>query len=88
MIIGTLAGGMAHDFNNILQAIFGCTEILLMEKDAEHPDYNKLRTINKSAQKAGNLTKRLMVFSRKMETEFVSIDLNHVLDQGLEQNVT
>lgn len=79
--VGILAGGIAHDFNNNLQAIFGCTEILLMGKDESHPDYSKLRAIEKAIQRAGNLTRRLLVFSRKMETNFIPVDLNHEVDQ-------
>jgi len=81
--IGTLAGGIAHDFNNNLQAIFGCTEILLMGKDPTHPDYSKLETIEKSAQRASNLTRRLLVFGREMKNRFEPVDLNNEVDQVL-----
>jgi len=79
--IGTLAGGIAHDFNNNLQGIFACTEILLMGKDKSHRDYEKLKTIEKSAERASNLTKGLLVFGRKMENKFEPVDLNHEVRQ-------
>lgn len=79
--VGTLAGGIAHDFNNNLQGIFACTEILLMGKDKDHPDYEKLKTIERSAERAGNLTKRLLVFGRKMENKFEPVDLNNEVRQ-------
>jgi two-component system, cell cycle sensor histidine kinase and response regulator CckA len=79
--VGTLAGGIAHDFNNNLQGIFACTEILLMGKDKNHSDYSKLKTIEKSVERAGNLTKRLLVFGRKMENKFEPVDLNHEIKQ-------
>ena len=79
--VGTLAGGIAHDFNNNLQGIFACTEILLMGKDKNHPDYEKLKTIEKSAERAGNLTRRLLVFGRKMENRFEPVDLNNEVRQ-------
>ena len=79
--IGTLAGGIAHDFNNSLQAIFSCTEILLMSKNQDDPDYSKLKTIEKAIQRAGKLTKRLLIFGRKMENETRPVDLNQEIDQ-------
>ncbi len=74
--IGTLAGGIAHDFNNILQAISGYSQILLMGKDTDDPDYVKLEAIEQSAQKASELTKQLLVFSRKMQSQLRHMDLN------------
>jgi len=79
--IGTLAGGIAHDFNNNLQGILACAEILLMGKNKDHPDYAKLKTIEKSAERASNLTKRLLVFGRKMDNKFEPVDLNHEVRQ-------
>ncbi len=79
--IGTLAGGIAHDFNNILQAIFGYTQILLMGKEPSNPDYEKLEAIEKSAQRASDLTKRLLIFSRKVESKLRPMDLNNEIEQ-------
>jgi two-component system, cell cycle sensor histidine kinase and response regulator CckA len=79
--VGTLAGGIAHDFNNNLQGIYACTEILLMGKEEDHPDFSKLKTIEKSAERAGNLTKQLLVFGRKVENKFEPVDLNHEIRQ-------
>lgn len=79
--IGTLAGGIAHDFNNILQAIFGYTQIMLLTKDQEDPEYNKLQAIENSAQKASELTKRLLLFSRKAESVLKPVDLNQEVIQ-------
>ena len=74
--IGTLAGGIAHDFNNILQAIQGYTQLLLMSRPAEDKDAQKLVAIQNAAQRASNLTRRLLIFSRKMESELKVINLN------------
>jgi PAS domain S-box-containing protein len=79
--VGTLAGGIAHDFNNILQAISGYTQILLMGKEADNPDYEKLEAIEKSAQRASDLTKQLLIFSRKVESKLRPIDLNKETEQ-------
>ncbi|MBW2333696.1 MAG: PAS domain S-box protein [Deltaproteobacteria bacterium] len=79
--IGTLAGGIAHDFNNILQAIFGYTEILLIGKGADNPDHEKLEAIETSAQRASDLTKQLLIFSRKVESKLRPMDLNKETEQ-------
>ncbi|MFH1350135.1 MAG: PAS domain S-box protein [Pseudomonadota bacterium] len=79
--VGTLAGGIAHDFNNILQAIYGYTQILLMTKDPSDPDFKNLEAIDRSAQRASELTKRLLIFSRKIETMLMPLDLNQEVVQ-------
>ncbi len=79
--IGTLAGGIAHDFNNSLQAIFGCTEMLLLGKKENDPEFSKLTTIERAIQRASKLTKRLLIFGRKMENETQPVNLNHEIDQ-------
>lgn len=73
--IGTMAGGIAHDFNNILQAIFGYTQILLMKGKAEDPGHKYLKGIEKSVQRASDLTKRLLIFSRKVKSQLRPMDL-------------
>lgn len=82
--IGTLAGGIAHDFNNILQAIFGYTQIMLMKKVPKDPEYSKLKGIENSAHKASELTKRLLLFSRKAESVLRPVDLNQEVIQVVE----
>ena len=79
--IGTLAGGIAHDFNNILQAIIGYTQIILMGKESGDHDYEKLEAIEKSAQRASELTKRLLIFGRKVESQLKPLDLNQEVVQ-------
>jgi len=79
--IGTLAGGIAHDFNNILQAISGYTQLLMMKKGEGHPDYDKLTAIERSARRASELTERLLIFGRKVESRLRPVDLNHEVDQ-------
>lgn len=79
--IGTLAGGIAHDFNNILQAIIGYTQILLLGKGKSDPDFSKLEAIELSAQRATDLTQRLLIFSRKVESRLKPIDLNQNIVQ-------
>lgn len=75
--VGTLAGGVAHDFNNILQAINGYTQILLTNKTENDPDYTKLMGIQIAGEKATQLVRQLLIFSRKVEAERKVIDINH-----------
>jgi PAS domain S-box-containing protein len=77
--IGRLAGGVAHDYNNILQSIQSCTQLLLMTKMKDDPDYSKLKQIEKSTLRASQLTKQLLAFSRKAEARLRSLNINEVL---------
>jgi PAS domain S-box-containing protein len=77
--IGTLAGGVAHDFNNILQAITGYTELLLLKQKTDEPENKDLQAIKESAQRASKLVKQLLVFSRKMDNKYEAIQLNEVI---------
>jgi len=79
--IGTLAGGVAHDFNNLLQIALGYSELLLVGKHPDHPDYRNLHTINASAKRGAKLVQRLMVFSRKGDTKPRPLNLNHEVAQ-------
>lgn len=63
--IGQLSGGIAHDFNNMLAGILGATEILLLEDDIPEQYKENLDVILKSSQKASQLTRKLLDFSRK-----------------------
>jgi two-component system, cell cycle sensor histidine kinase and response regulator CckA len=82
--IGTLAGGVAHDFNNILTAIIGYGTILKMEMDDEDPRRQYLDQILISSGKAANLTKSLLAFSRKQAIELRPNTINAILG-GIEE---
>ena len=75
--IGTLAGGVAHDFNNLLQAVGGYTQMLLLDKKQDHPDYPNLKGIQRAGDRASELVRQLLLFSRKMEAEPRPVNLNH-----------
>jgi signal transduction histidine kinase len=74
--VGTLAGGVAHDFNNILTIIKGHTSLLMME--AHRPDrVNEIAaTINHAAQRGSDLVSQLLAFARKGDSTFTSTDIN------------
>jgi PAS domain S-box-containing protein len=80
--VGTLAGGIAHDFNNLLQAINGYSQILLFDKKEQDPDYTALKTIQNAGNRAADLVRQLLLFSRKADTERKPVDLNHEIDQA------
>ncbi len=75
--IGTLAGGVAHDFNNLLQGIQGYCEILLLTQDGEH--VKELQEMLRATKRGGELTRQLLTFSRKMESNLCPVDLNKVI---------
>ena len=81
--IGTLAGGIAHDFNNILSAIFGYTELA---KD-EINDIDKLRDdlneIMKGAERAKELVKQILTFSRKDDHELRPLKVQTIISEAL-----
>lgn len=73
--VGRLAGGVAHDFNNILTAILGYTELLLMELSEEDAMYESLQEIRSAANRAADLTRQLLTFSRKQVLQPRIVDL-------------
>jgi two-component system cell cycle sensor histidine kinase/response regulator CckA len=80
--IGTLAGGISHDFNNLLQAINGFTQLVLLEKHESDPDYPRLKSIESAGSRAAELVRQLLYFSRKAETERKNLDLNKEVKQA------
>jgi len=66
--IGILAGGVAHDFNNILTVIRGYSTMLLMQTPADNPHHESLQMIVDAAKRATSLTQSLLTFSSKQET--------------------
>jgi PAS domain S-box-containing protein len=79
--IGTLAGGVAHDFNNILSAIMGYTSLLQMKTGKNEPFYSYLKQIFLSTEKAANLTQSLLAFSRKQFIKPQALDLNEAISK-------
>ena len=63
--IGQLAGGVAHDFNNVLTAIIGFADLLLLKHKPGDPSFQDLMSIKQSANRAAGLTRQLLAFSRR-----------------------
>jgi two-component system cell cycle sensor histidine kinase/response regulator CckA len=77
--VGRLAGGVAHDFNNMLGVILGQTELALDRVDQAHPLYAELRIIREAAERSADLTRRLLAFARKQTVAPKVLDLNETL---------
>ncbi len=77
--VGQLAGGVAHDFNNILTAIVGYTDLLAAELASNVRQLEDLEEIRKAARRAAALTRQLLAFSRKQVLEPRIIDVNSVV---------
>lgn len=78
--IGRLSGGVAHDFNNMLTAILGYSEISMHMLAADHPVKGNLEVIFQSGQKAAALTRQLLAFSRKQVLEMKIVNLNTIIN--------
>jgi PAS domain S-box-containing protein len=77
--IGTLAGGIAHNFNNILMGVQGRTSLMMLDKDLSDPDYEHLKGIQASVKNAVELTSELLGFARGGKYEVKPVDLNSLI---------
>ncbi len=77
--IGRLAGGVAHDFNNLLTSIVGHADLMLLELRPEDPLVGDIREIKKAADRAADLTRQLLAFSRKQILQPRIVNLNQVI---------
>jgi PAS domain S-box-containing protein len=77
--LGRLTGGIAHAFNNYLTAILGYVEILLVQVGDDGPLTRDLREVERAAQRAAGLVRRLLAFGRREIVEFVRLDLNRAI---------
>lgn len=82
--IGQLAGGVAHDYNNMLGVILGHVELALLKAGSEHPLAIHLREIQKSAKRSAELTQQLLAFARRQTIAPVVQDLNTAVADTLQ----
>jgi PAS domain S-box-containing protein len=79
--IGTLAGGIAHDFNNILVPILGYTELVMAQLDRNSRSYENLGAVLSAAERAKDLVKQILTFSRKSELELKPLRLQPLIKE-------
>lgn len=78
--VGRLAGGVAHDFNNMLAVILGRTEIAMSDLDPADALYSELTEIRAAAERSAALTRQLLAFARKQTIAPVRLDLNETVE--------
>ncbi len=77
--VGRLAGGVAHDFNNMLSVILGHTELAMDQLDQTQPLFEDLREIKKAADRSADLTKQLLAFARRQTISPKVLELNETV---------
>ncbi|WP_425280911.1 cell cycle histidine kinase CckA [Roseibium denhamense] len=77
--IGQLAGGVAHDFNNVLTAIIGFSDLLLASHRPTDPSFQDIMNIKQNANRAAGLVRQLLAFSRRQTLRPQQLELNDVL---------
>ncbi|MGV8124934.1 MAG: PAS domain S-box protein [Candidatus Xenobiia bacterium LiM19] len=75
--VGKLAGGVAHDFNNMLQIIIGFSELLIKRMKEDTTEYEDLGKILETSRNAADLVRSLLTFSRKVEPMFLPLNINN-----------
>lgn len=81
--VGALAGGIAHNFNNILTAILGYAELLLEFSNLDDTSKQRVRHIESSARKAGVMVSKLLSFARREAHEVLPLSLNDVINDSV-----
>ena len=81
--VGSLAGGIAHNFNNILTAILGYSELLLEFSTLDETSKQRVKNIESSARKAGVMVSKLLSFARREAHEVFPLNLNDVINDSV-----
>src|SRR5256712_6310657 len=77
--VGQLAGGVAHDFNNMMTAVIGYSELVLARLEGAHPLRGHVEEIKRAGERATAMTHQLLAFSRKQVLQTRVLDLNTVI---------
>ncbi len=81
--IGELAGGVSHDFNNILTAILGYVALCMNLVEEDSAVYGYLKEVVKAGDRAAQLVRQILTFSRQEEQEFQSLELQQIIEDSL-----
>ncbi len=79
--VGQLAGGVAHDFNNLLTAMIGFADLLLTRHGPDDPSFADIQQIRQNANRAANLVRQLLAFSRQQTLVPVRLDVTEALNE-------
>lgn len=82
--VGRLAGGVAHDYNNMLGVILGHVDLALLKADNNHPLHDHLKAIRHAAQRSAELTQQLLAFARRQAIAPQLMDLNAAVTATLQ----
>ena len=80
--IGRMAGGVAHDFNNMLSVIIGSSELSMEKLPQGHPVREELESIKQAGEKAAISTRQLLAFSRRQILEMKVVNLNSIIEKA------
>ena len=81
--IGTLAGGITHDFNNILAAIIGYTELAMLDVQEGSKAKQKLKEVQKAGNRAKDLANQILAFSRQSKKELLLVQIRPIVKEAL-----
>lgn len=81
--VGQLAGGVAHDFNNLVAVILATVDLMERRSASGGPVGDELTTLRRTAERAGELTRALLAYSRRQHLERVNLDLNALVEETL-----
>jgi PAS domain S-box-containing protein len=81
--IGQLAGGLSHDFNNILTSILGLSELILEKADLDDYTADKMRLVEKAGRQGSQLVSKLLSFARRSNFESVPFNVNSVINDTM-----
>ena len=81
--VGRLAGGVAHDYNNMLSVILGYTEMAMEQVDPDGPIYDNLKEVYIAGKRSIDITSQLLAFARKQIVRPIVMDLNETVDEML-----
>jgi two-component system cell cycle sensor histidine kinase/response regulator CckA len=79
-VVGQLAGGVAHDFNNVLAVVMGYSGLVLGKLGTDHPSHRHVEQIQHAAERAAGIARQLLVFSRKQTVQAVELNVNEVVN--------
>ena len=82
--IGALAGGVAHDFNNVLMGMQGYVSLMLYELQADHSHYQKLQSLEDHIRRGANLTRQLLGFAKGEKNELIPSDIKEIVKKSTE----